>query len=85
MLTRADAHSWRRSRRVKTSVAGRAIAVLLGALEALGVHGDHGYAPLGGDPAADRRHVVADEADDAGRVDEGGLGLVLLDQLNERA
>ena len=39
---------------------------------------------LGLDAAADRGHVVADQADDAGGVDEGGLGLVVVDQLDQR-
>ena len=69
---------------VPMAVAGRAVAVLLRALEAFGVDGQHGDAFLRRHAAADGLHVVADHAHDAGRVDEGRLGLVVVDQFDER-
>ena len=53
------------------------VAVFLRALETFGMHAEHGNAGLRGDAFADGAHVVADDADDAGRVDERGLGLVM--------
>ena len=61
-------------------VAGRAIAVLFRASEAFRVHRDHGYAALLGYSTTDRRHIVADQADDARRVYEGRLWRVFVDQ-----
>ena len=62
-------------------VAGRLVAGPLVALEAFGLDRQHRDAFLRRHPFADRLQVVADDADDAGGVDEGRLGLVAVDQL----
>ena len=66
-----------------TRFAGGAITVLLGALESFRVHGDHGDALFLCDRAADRFHIVADHADDAGGINKRGLGLVRVDQFTQ--
>ena len=63
---------------------GRVVAVLLGSFEAFGVDRQDGNPLFLCDPSADGLDVVADDAHDAGRVDEGGLGLVVVDQVAER-
>lgn len=65
-------------------LAGRPVAVLLGALEALGVNGDDRNPGLPRHFGADRFDVVPDQPDDAGAVDERRLRMILGDQLGER-
>ncbi len=61
----------------------RVVALLLRSLEALGLHRHHRDAVALGDLSADRRDVIADDADDAGGVDEGRSGLMPFDQLDQ--
>ena len=65
-------------------VAGGFVAILLGALESFGMHRQNRDSLLFGNFLADRVDVVPDEADDAGRIDERRVGLILVDQLDER-
>jgi hypothetical protein len=60
--------------------AGRLVAGALVAFEAFGLHRQYRNAGRGGDFFADRLEIVADDADDAGRVDEGRLGMMAVDQ-----
>ena len=65
----------------KEGVTGGLVAGPLVALEPFGLDRDHRDAVLGLDLPADRLQVVADDADDAGRVDKGRLGCMPFDQL----
>ncbi len=80
----ADAVGWRGSDKLKERIAGRAITILLGALESFGVHRQNGNSLLLADALADRLHVVADDSDDAGGIDKRGFGLMRVDQLAQR-
>ena len=65
---------------LKQRVAGRAVAVLLGAFESLRMYGKHRDTLLPADALAHCVHVIADHADNAGGVDECGLGLMRVNQ-----
>ena len=65
-------------------VARGVIAVLLRAFETFGMHAEHGNAGLFGNAFADGAHVVADEADDAGRINKRGLGRMMRDEFEQR-
>ena len=65
-------------------VARRPVAVFLRAAEALAVDRQHVDPFFGLHAAANRGHVVADQADDASGIDEGGVGPVAVDQFQQR-
>ena len=83
MLVRADAVGGTGADELGQAVAGRAVAVFLRAAKAFALDRQHGDAPFGLDAAADRGHVVADDAHDAGRIDERRLGLIVVDQFDQ--
>ena len=62
---------------------GGLVPVFFGPPEPFGMDRDDRNALLGLHFFADRLHVVADQADDAGGIDEGGLGRIGLDQLRQ--
>ncbi len=66
------------------AVAGRPIAVLLRAAEALAMDGQGGNALLRLDPPANLLDVVADQADETGGIDERRAGMIAVDQLAQR-
>ncbi len=66
-------------------LAGGLIASPLVALEALGLHRNHRNAGLRRNRLADRLQVIANDADDAGGIDKGGLGAVAGNQLQQGA
>ena len=84
MLRLADAVGGAGADELGQAVAGRAVAVLLRAAKTFRMDRQHGDAPFGLDAAADRGHVVADDAHDAGRIDERRVGLILVDQFDQR-
>ena len=84
MLVATDTLGRSRADQLVQRRTGGVVAVLLGPLETFGVDGQDGDPFLGRHPLADGLDIVADDADDAGRVDEGRLGMVVVDQFAER-
>ena len=81
---RADAGDVARANEFVNRLARGAVAVLFRAFETFGMNAENGNAGLLGNPFADGAHVIADESDDAGRVDERGFGLVMRDKFEQR-
>ena len=76
-----DAIGWRSTHELKKSFAGRFIAVFFRSLKSFGMHRQNRNSLLPADALANSLHIVADDAHNAGGIDECGLGLMRVDQL----
>src|SRR5208337_5557738 len=79
----ADAGEVAGAHQTEHGLAGGPVTGPLVAFETLGLHRQYRDALLPGHLFADPFQIVADEAHDAGGVDEGGLGLVPLDEFHQ--
>ena len=65
-------------------VARGAVAVFFCAFETFGMNAEHGNAGFFGNAFADGAHVVADQADDARRINKRRLGRMVRDEFEQR-
>ena len=79
----ADAGGVAGAHQSEHGLAGGVVAGPLVALEAFGLHRQHRDALLLAHLLADALQVVADDAHDAGGIDEGGLGVMPVDEFDQ--